>query len=160
MLCSNSLITISPCSSLYKMWWQIVNILLSKIHSSFRAVLSTVSNVLGRPMLSSSWLSDRRFSTFPCQTLTCGDLSTTSTYIFLTCRWIQLKYKGRTESHEQLFFAWELGTADEGECGGRWNQLLCYPWVSCDVNSLHHMTSITPNKMADNDMSFRQRAVI
>ena len=30
----------------------------------------------------------------------------------------------------------------------------------CDVNSLHHATSITPNKMADNDMSFRQRAVI
>jgi hypothetical protein len=29
-----------------------------------------------------------------------------------------------------------------------------------DVNSLHHVTSITPNKMADNDMSFRQRAVI
>ena len=36
----------------------------------------------------------------------------------------------------------------------------CYPFVSCDVNSLHHVTSITPNKMADNDMSFRQRAVI
>jgi len=36
-------------------------------------------------------------------------------------------YKGRTESHEQLFFACELGTADEGEYGGRWNQLLCYP---------------------------------
>ena len=32
--------------------------------------------------------------------------------------------------------------------------------MSRDVNSLHHMTSITPNKMADNDMSFRQRAVI
>ena len=31
-----------------------------------------------------------------------------------------------TESHEQLFFACELGTADEGECSGRWNQLLCY----------------------------------
>ena len=28
-------------------------------------------------------------------------------------------YEGRTESHEQLFFACELGTADEGECGGR-----------------------------------------
>ena len=37
------------------------------------------------------------------------------------------KYEGRTESHEQLFFTCELGTADEGECGGRWNQLLCYP---------------------------------
>ena len=36
----------------------------------------------------------------------------------------------------------------------------CYPWVSCDINSLHHMTSIPPNKMANNDMSFRQRAVI
>ena len=32
--------------------------------------------------------------------------------------------------------------------------------MSCDVNSLHHVTSITPNKMADNDMSLRQRAVI
>ena len=29
----------------------------------------------------------------------------------------------------------------------------------CDVNSLHYVTSITPNKMADNDMSFRQHAV-
>ena len=26
-----------------------------------------------------------------------------------------------------FFFASELGTADEAECGGRWNQLLCYP---------------------------------
>ena len=59
-----------------------------------------------------------------------------------------------------FFFACELGTADEGECGGRWNQLLCYPWVSCDVNSFHHVTSITPNTMADNDMSFLLRAVI
>ena len=32
--------------------------------------------------------------------------------------------------------------------------------MSCDVNSLHHLASITPNKMADNDMSFRQRVVI
>ena len=69
-------------------------------------------------------------------------------------------YEGRTESHEQHFFACELGTADEGECGGRWNQLLCYPSVSCNINSLHHVTSITPNKMADDDMSFRQHAVI
>ena len=30
-----------------------------------------------------------------------------------------LEYEGRTESHEQHFFACELGTADEGECGGR-----------------------------------------
>ena len=69
-------------------------------------------------------------------------------------------YEGPTESHEKLFFPCELGTADEGEYGGRWNQLLCYPWLSCDVNSLHHVTSITPNKMPDNDMSFRQSAVI
>ena len=40
---------------------------------------------------------------------------------------IQCLYEGHTESHEQLFFACELGTADEGECGGRWNQLLYYP---------------------------------
>ena len=32
-----------------------------------------------------------------------------------------LIYEGRTKSHEQHFFACELGTADEGECGGRWN---------------------------------------
>jgi len=32
--------------------------------------------------------------------------------------------------------------------------------VSYDINSLHHVTSITPNKMANNDTSFRQRAVI
>ena len=72
----------------------------------------------------------------------------------------QTIYEGHTESHEQLFFACKLGTADERECGGRWNQLLCYPWVSCDVDSLHHVTSITPNKMADNNMLFRQCAVI
>ena len=36
-------------------------------------------------------------------------------------------YECRTESHEQHFFACELGIADEGECGGGWNQLLCYP---------------------------------
>ena len=35
--------------------------------------------------------------------------------------------EGRTESYEQLFFACELRIADEGECGGKWNQLLCYP---------------------------------
>ena len=32
--------------------------------------------------------------------------------------------------------------------------------MSCDVNSLHHVTSISPNKMADNNMSFRQSAAI
>ena len=36
-------------------------------------------------------------------------------------------YEGHTESHDQLFFASELGTANEGEYGGRWNELLCYP---------------------------------
>ena len=36
-------------------------------------------------------------------------------------------YERRTESHEQLFFVCELRTAEEGECGGRWNQLLPYP---------------------------------
>ena len=41
--------------------------------------------------------------------------------------YVEELYEGRTESHEQLCFACELGTADEGECGGRWNQLLCYP---------------------------------
>jgi hypothetical protein len=36
----------------------------------------------------------------------------------------EAKYIGRTESHEQLLFACNLGTADEREYGGRWNQLL------------------------------------
>ena len=36
-------------------------------------------------------------------------------------------YEGRTVGREQLCFACELGRTDEGECGGRWNQLLCYP---------------------------------
>jgi len=36
-------------------------------------------------------------------------------------------YEGRTESREQPFFACNLGTADEGEYDGSWNQLLCYP---------------------------------
>ena len=48
------------------------------------------------------------------------------------------KYEGRTESHEQHFFACELGTADEGECGGRWNQLLCY--LECLVTSIACIT--------------------
>jgi len=78
---------------------------------------------------------------------------------FITITETQFIYKGHTESHEQPFFACKPGTADEGEYGGRWNQLLCYR-VSRDLNSLHHVTSITPNKMANNDMSFRQRAVI
>jgi hypothetical protein len=34
------------------------------------------------------------------------------------------------------FICMQTGTADEGEYGGRWNQLLCYPWASPDVNSL------------------------
>ena len=67
--------------------------------------------------------------------------------------------RGSYRKSRATFFACELGTADEGGCGGRWNQLLCYPSVSCDVNGLHHVTSIAPNKMAGNDMSFRQRAV-
>ena len=33
-------------------------------------------------------------------------------------------YEGHTENHEQLFYTCELETADEGECGGRWNQLV------------------------------------
>jgi hypothetical protein len=36
-------------------------------------------------------------------------------------------YEDRTESHEQQFFACEMGTGDEGDYGGRLNQLLCYP---------------------------------
>ena len=45
----------------------------------------------------------------------------------ITLYWDKQNYEGRTESQEQLFFSYELGTAEEGECGGRWNQLLCYP---------------------------------
>ena len=49
------------------------------------------------------------------------------TYIYIYIYIYIYTHEGRTESHEQLFFARELGTADEGEYDGRWNQLLCYP---------------------------------
>jgi hypothetical protein len=40
--------------------------------------------------------------------------------------WVELwLYVGRTKSHEPLFFACNLGTADKGEYSDRWNQLLC-----------------------------------
>ena len=54
-------------------------------------------------------------------------------HLYIKCytNWIYHKvfynYEGRTESHEQLYFACEVRTADKGECSGRWNQLLCYP---------------------------------
>jgi hypothetical protein len=38
---------------------------------------------------------------------------------------LRVKYEGRTESREQLFFACNLVTADEREYGGSWNQLFC-----------------------------------
>jgi hypothetical protein len=60
-------------------------------------------------------------------------------------------YEGRTESHEQHFFACKPGTADEGDYGGSWNQLLCYPRVSCDVNSLHHVTGEFSHADDDDD---------
>ena len=45
---------------------------------------------------------------------------------------LQTEYKGNTRVVPKVmsnffFLASELGTTDEGECGGRWNQLLCYP---------------------------------
>jgi len=43
------------------------------------------------------------------------------------CYFTPQEIEGRTESHEQPFFACKPGTADEGEYGGRWNQMLCYP---------------------------------
>ena len=57
----------------------------------------------------------------PVSTLTVTETCPLPTQMYLNI------YDGRTESHEQLFFACELGTAGEGECGDRWNQLLCYP---------------------------------
>jgi len=45
----------------------------------------------------------------------------------MTNKFVVIIYEGRTESHEQPFFACKPGTADKGEYGGRWNQLLCYP---------------------------------
>ena len=85
--------------------------------------------------------------------LMCGRKDRSSEYTIN----IQGSYR---KSLATFFLHCKQGTADEGEYSGRWNQLLCYPWVSCDVNRLHHVTSITPNKMAKNDMSFHQRAVI
>ena len=51
-----------------------------------------------------------------------------SLFLFCTLPSVDIssKYEGRTESHEQLFFCMRTGKADEGECGGKWNQLLCY----------------------------------
>jgi len=48
-------------------------------------------------------------------------------YIYMYIYIYTYIYEGRTESHEQQFFACELGKADEGEYCRRWNQLLCYP---------------------------------
>ena len=61
-------------------------------------------------------------------------------------------YKGPTLSHEQLFFAcdWEQQTKESAVVDG----------TSCCVILECLVTSITPNKMTDNDMSFHQRAVI
>jgi len=43
-------------------------------------------------------------------------------------------YEGHTESHEQPIFACKPGTADEGEYGGRWNELLFI--LECLVTSI------------------------
>jgi len=51
---------------------------------------------------------------------------------------VQLKYEGHTEIHEQLFFACKPGTADKGEYGGRWNQLLCI--LECLVTTIACIT--------------------
>jgi hypothetical protein len=50
-------------------------------------------------------------------------MTTTTTTMMMMM--MMMMYVGRTESHEQLFVACNLGTADEREYGGRWNQLLC-----------------------------------
>ena len=76
---------------------------------------------------------------------------------------MNLLYVGRTESHKQLFLHanWEQQTKESTVVDGT----SCCVILECFLTSiacitLHHVTSITPNKMADNDKSFRQRAVI
>ena len=56
-----------------------------------------------------------------------GNYATVTNVVILLTKGLYLMYEGRTDSHEQLCFACELRTADEEECGGRWNQLLFYP---------------------------------
>ena len=52
---------------------------------------------------------------------------------------------------------WEQQTKESSVVDGT----SCYVILECLASRvLHHVTSITPNKMTDNDMSFRQRAVI
>jgi hypothetical protein len=92
LFCNNSLITISPYSLLCKRWSQIANTLLSLINSSVRAACNTVSDVLSRPMHSSSWMSGWRFLNCLCQSLTCGNLSMHSTYTCVTWLWSQWSY--------------------------------------------------------------------
>ena len=53
----------------------------------------------------------------------CGSWETQR--ISKTCELI-LDMKVVPKVMSNFFFACELGIADEGECGGRWNQLLCY----------------------------------
>ena len=68
-------------------------------------------------------------SVMGCDAVQIGNMSIHNNikHVNTLCLWFPI-YEGRTESHKQLFFCMRTGNiADEGECGGRWNQLLCYP---------------------------------
>jgi hypothetical protein len=56
----------------------------------------------------------------------------------ITDIWLHAHYVGRTESHEQLFFACNLGIADVREYGVRWNQLCVN--LECLVTSIDCIT--------------------
>ena len=96
----------------YQMWFKLWKLNLITTHILPSALPSTLFSIFIRnlSLLFRQWRSDFR-----------------KRWHFL--KYTNKMYEGRTESHEQLFFASELGTADEGQYGGRWNQLLCYSWV-------------------------------
>jgi hypothetical protein len=51
-------------------------------------------------------------------------------------------------------------TSNDWVSFGRWRQLFSFLWVRYCASSLHHVTINKWYKMVDNDVSFRQRAVI
>ena len=77
------------------------------------------------------------WQTSPCDFYTLSNFPFIFKHILFQFLFRSGHYEGRTESHKQLFFfACELGTADEGEYGGRLNQLLCCVVLCCVVNVL------------------------
>jgi len=62
-------------------------------------------------------------------------------------------------SHEQRCILGKSATSTDWVSFAIWRQLQSYLWVSYDVSTLHHVTINKWCKMADKDVSFRQRTV-